>query len=118
MYTERRGPIVNNETQIRDAVIKLEAKMEVLTDSMVSMADSVSKLADLRFEIVSIKKDASVLESRVDRHEDDITTLYNRNRELEKTQDKNSNIIDKIDIFWTAVISGAGAFLWWLLKGG
>lgn len=110
--------IVNNETQIRDAVIKLEAKMEVLTDSMVSMADSVSKLADLRFEIISIKKDTSMLETRADKHDEDINTLFTRTRELEKTQDKNSSVIDKVDVFWTALISGAGAFLWWLLKGG
>ena len=92
--------------------------MEVLTDSMVSMADSVAKLADLRFEIIGIKKDVSLLETKADKHDDDIDVLYARSRELEKTQDKNSKIIDKIDVFWTAVISGAGAFLWWLLKGG
>lgn len=107
---------MNNETQIRDAVIKLEAKMEVLTDSMVSMANSVAKLADLRFELVGIKKDADIIEARVNKHDEDIDTLYNRNAELEKTQVKNSYIISKIDVFWTAIISGGGAFIWWLLQ--
>lgn len=103
--------------EIRDAVIKLEAKMEVLTDSMVSMADSVSKLADLRFELATVKKDNSYLETRVTKHDKDIGSLFDKSRELEKVQDKNSYVVSKIEVFWTALISGAGAFLWWLLKG-
>jgi chromosome segregation ATPase len=107
---------MSNDTQIRDAVIKLEAKMEVMTTSMVSMADSVAKLADLKFEIVSVKKDIAVLESRADKQEENIGDLLERNRQIEKVQDKNTNVISKIEVFWTALITGAAGFLWWLLK--
>jgi predicted RNase H-like nuclease (RuvC/YqgF family) len=106
----------STDTEIRDAVVKLEAKMEVMSESMASMADSVAKLADLRVELVSMKKDTTHLEQRVSRQEKDVDELFTKTRELEKVQDKNTYVIGKIELFWTAVITGAASFLWWMLK--
>lgn len=104
------------QTQIRDAVIKLETKMEVMSESMTSMADSISKLADLRFELVTMKKDTAHIEQRVSRHEQELDQLFEKTRDLEKVQDKNTYVVGKIELFWTALITGAAGFLWWLLR--
>lgn len=105
------------QREIRDAVVKLEAKMEVMSDSMVSMANSVAKLADMRFEIVGIKKDVANLAKETETHAEEIGTLYEKQRELEKAQDKNTYVVGKIELFWTALITGSAGFFWWLLKG-
>lgn len=107
---------MSTDNEVRDAVIKLETKMEVMSDSMISMADSIAKLADLRFELVSIKKDVSILDSRSTKLEDFVSTLAEHQRSLEKAQDKNTYVIGKIEVFWTAIITGGAAFLWWLLR--
>lgn len=107
---------MSTDNEVRDAVIKLETKMEVMSDSMISMADSIAKLADLRFELVSIKKDVSILDSRSTKLEDFVGTLAEHQRSLEKAQDKNTYVIGKIEVFWTAIITGGAAFLWWLLR--
>lgn len=111
----------NDLTQMRDAIVKLETKMEVMSDSMVSLANSVEKLADIRFEIVGIKKDVAALHSIAEKRELEIKEckddLDGRLRELEKVQDKNSYVVNKIEVFWTAIITGGAAFVWWLLKG-
>jgi hypothetical protein len=107
---------MNAENEIRDAVIKLETKMEVMTESMISMASSVSKLADLRYEVLSIKKDVDTLDTRVLKNEKSIDILHVNQITMEKVQVKNSYIIGKVDIFWTALITGAAAFVWWLVK--
>lgn len=104
-------------TQMRDAIVKLETKMEVMTDSMVSLANSVEKLADIRFEIVGIKKDISALHALAEKRESEVDELDGRVRQLEKVQDKNSYVVNKIEVFWTAIITGGAAFIWWLLKG-
>ena len=106
----------STDTEIRDAVVKLETKMEAMSEAMASMADSVAKLADLRIELVAMKKDTAHIEQRVSRQEEDIDTLYSKTRQLEKVQDKNTYVIGKIELFWTALITGAAGFLWWLLK--
>jgi len=107
---------MSTENAIRDAVIKLETKMEVMSDSMISMADSVAKLTDLRYELLAIKKDIDALAARTVKSEDQIVSLYKHQRALEKVQDKNTYVIGKIEVFWTALITGGAAFLWWLLK--
>ena len=63
---------MSTENAIRDAVIKLETKMEVMSDSMISMADSVAKLTDLRYELLAIKKDIDALAARTVKSEDQI----------------------------------------------
>lgn len=107
---------MNEQQQIRDAVIKLEVKMEAMSDSMSVMAEAVTKLSDMRFEIVEIRKDVSLLVNKIDKHEKAILDLQNRQIQLEKAQDKNTYVISKIELFWSALITGGAAFLWWMLK--
>jgi lysozyme family protein len=107
---------MNEQQQIRDAVIKLEVKMEAMSDAMSVMADAVTKLSDMRFEMVEMRKDVSLLVSKIDKHEKAILDLQNRQNQLEKAQDKNTYVIGKIELFWSALITGGAAFLWWLLK--
>lgn len=108
---------MDEQRQIRDAVIKLEAKMEVMSDSMISMADSITKLADMRYELVEMKKDIHAMSDTVKQQQKDISDMYKKQVHLEKTQDKNTYIVGKIEVFWTALITGGAAFLWWLAKG-
>ena len=107
---------MNEQQQIRDAVIKLEVKMEAMSDAMSVMADAVTKLSDMRFEMVEMRKDVSLLVSKIDKHEKAILDLQNRQNQLEKAQDKNTHIIGKIELFWSALITGFAGFLWWMLK--
>ena len=107
---------MNEQQQIRDAVIKLEVKMEAMSDAMSVMADAITKLSDMRFEIVEIRKDVSLLVNKIDKHENAILDLQNKQTQLEKAQDKNTHIIGKIELFWSALITGFAGFLWWMLK--
>ncbi len=105
-----------DENQIRDAVIKLETKMEVMSESMSSMASSVAKLADMRYEIISLKKDVLSNRERADRIEDVVKHLEVNHRQIEKAQNHNSYVVGKIEVFWGALIAGAAGFLWWLAR--
>jgi len=107
---------MNEQQQIRDAVIKLEVKMESMSDSMAAMAEAVTKLSDMRFEVLELRKDVGVLVNKMDKHEEDIEKLQQKQLILEKAQAQNTYVISKIEIFWTAIIAGAGTFLWWLVK--
>jgi predicted translin family RNA/ssDNA-binding protein len=103
--------------QMRDAVIKLEAKMEIMSESMVSLANSVEKLADVKYELVAIKKDVSALHKTADKHDEDIDNVYSKIRDIENIQNKNSYVIGKVELFWSALVAGGASFVWWLLKG-
>ena len=107
---------MNEQNQIRDAVIKLEVKMESMSDSMASMADAVTKLVDMRVEMAAIKKDVNVLSTEIEKQRIELINMYKQQRNLEKIQDKNTYVIGKIEVFWTALVTGAAAFLWWLAK--
>lgn len=107
----------NEYTDIRDAVIKLETKMEVMSDSIVSLADSVSKIADVRYELVVAAKDISNIKEQLRKIETDIDMLFSRQRNLEDVQKNHGFVISKVDAFWTALITGAAAFIWWVIKG-
>lgn len=100
----------------REAVIKLETKMEVMSESMSSMAAAVSKLADMRYEIVALKKDVAANMERAGRIEKTVQRLEQDHRRSEKTQAKNSYVIGKLEVFWGALITGAAGFLWWLVR--
>lgn len=107
---------MSDHNQIRDAVIKLEAKMEVMSDSMSTMAEAVSKLADLRYELKAIKKDTVIIETRVNKHDEEISGIKDAQRVSERQIDQNSFIVKKVDAFIVALITGGAGFLWWLLK--
>ncbi|OOE37408.1 hypothetical protein BZG00_15610 [Salinivibrio kushneri] len=107
---------IESSNDVRDAVIKLEAKTEVMSESMISMADSVAKLADLRFELHSVRKDIDVITEKAEKTQTEVDELKQKIAAVEKVQDKNSYVIGKIELFWGALITGSAAFLWWLLK--
>lgn len=52
---------MSSENEVRDAVIKLEAKMEQIVDMMSTMTTSVAKIADMGYEVREIKKDVKRL---------------------------------------------------------
>lgn len=108
---------MDNDSRLRDAVIKLEAKMEVMTDSMVSLADSVAKLADIKFEIVAMKKDISALHKISEKRDTEIESIGDRLRQVETAQTKTTYVIGKIELLWGAVVTGAVSLAYWLLKG-
>lgn len=107
---------MSTETEVRDAVIKLETQMEGMSASMASMADSVSKLVDIKYELVAVKKDITSLQKDVTNVQKDVSDLNVKHTILDKAQTKNSYVIGKIELFWSAIITGGAAFLWWLLK--
>lgn len=110
-------PPSSDYSEMRDAVIKLETKMEVMSDSMTTMANAVSKLADMKYELVGISKDIATLAKVSEKQDESITLLFKRQRIIEEQQNKNSYILGKVELFWSAVITGSAAFLWWLLRG-
>jgi len=107
---------VEETKQIRDAVVKLEAKMEVMSDSMVSLADSVSKLADIRVELAGMKKDISSIYKISEKRDVELEDMDNRLRYLENANTKNTYVIGKIDLVWGAILTGAVSLVYWLLK--
>jgi hypothetical protein len=107
---------MSTDSQMRDAVVKLETKMEVMSDSMVSMAASVAKLADLRYELVAVKKDIDLLELRNNKNEKIIEEMVKMQSAMQTTQNNNSYVIGKVQLFWTAIVTGAISFAWWKLR--
>ena len=105
-----------NENRIRDAVIKLETKMEIMSESISSMATSVAKLADMRYEVVSIKKDVIANAAKAAKLEDDFAEFRKELSVIEKAQTKNSYVVGKIELFWGALITGAAGFVWWMAR--
>lgn len=108
---------MSDTNEVRDAVIKLEAKMELMSESMVSMADSVAKLADIRFEIVAMKKDIANLHKVAEKRDLEMDNIGDRLRQVENAQNKTTYVIGKIELLWGAVVTGAVSFVYWLLKG-
>jgi len=109
--------VPNNEyTEIRDAVIKLETKMESMSDSMEKLADSVVKIADVRYDILAIQKDVSALKDAVNNQHKDIDKLFTRQRDIESVQLQHAFVVKKVNVFWTAVVTGAVSFFWWVIK--
>ena len=109
---------INNSNEVRDAVIKLEAKMELMSESMMSLADSVSKLADIRYELVGMKKDIAILHQASEKSASDIHAALERVRVLENTSSKTTYVIGKIEILWGAIVTCAVSFLYLLLNKG
>jgi hypothetical protein len=107
---------VDESKQIRDAVVKLEAKMEVMSDSMVSLANSVSKLADIRVELMGMKKDISALYKIAEKREVELDNIEDRVRILEHSNTKTTYVIGKIDLIWGAILTGGVSLVYWLLK--
>jgi chromosome segregation ATPase len=107
---------MNPNTEVRDAVIKLETQMEQMSSSMASMASSVEKLADLRYELKEMSRECTILNSRVAKAEAQLEDLEDKQNELEHTTAKNSYVIGKIELFWGALITGAAGFFWYMLK--
>jgi chromosome segregation ATPase len=108
--------MMSTDTEVRDAVIKLETQMEGMSASMASMADSISKLVDIKYELVAVKKDVASLQTDITKVQKDVSELNAKHTALDKAQTKNSYVIGKIELFWSALITGGAAFLWWLLK--
>ena len=107
---------MDESKQIRDAVVKLEAKMEVMSDSMVSLANSVSKLADIRVELMGMKKDISALYKIAEKREVELDNIEDRVRILEHSNTKTTYVIGKIDLIWGAILTGGVSLVYWLLK--
>jgi hypothetical protein len=116
-YTKGLAVESQEQQQMRDAVIKLETKMEVMSDSMVSLANSVEKLADIKYEIISLQKDIGSLDAISAKRAEDINNLWSHIREIEKSQQTSNYVIGKFEVFLTAIITGSAGFLWWLLTG-
>lgn len=80
---------MSQDYEVRDAVIKLETKMEAMSDSLASMASSIEKLADVKYEIKETKQDIETKYQRylMDYHKVDVT--------LDKIQKDIHSIADK-----------------------
>lgn len=80
--------------EVREAVIKLEAKMEQMSGAIASMAISVEKLADIKYEIKETKKDC---DTNYQKCRDDQNLLVRDFSELRKSQDSLSNKVGEIE---------------------
>lgn len=90
--------------------------MEVMSDSMVSLANSVSKLADIRVELMGMKKDISALYKIAEKREVELDNIEDRVRILEHSNTKTTYVIGKIDLIWGAILTGGVSLVYWLLK--
>lgn len=103
-----------DQREIRDAVIKLETKMEAMSEAMETMANGVAKLADMRYELISLKNDTTMLKSRVDKQEVSLDALFDKHRSLEQQHTKNSYVIGKIEMIWgILLVAGVNALIWY-----
>ena len=113
--------------EIREAVIKLEAKMEQMSEAVTSMSDSVKKLADIRYDLREARKDAennydnckerqALLMSKQEELKRDMDSQWIRLREIGDAQTRNTWVTDIISKGSWLVIGGAVSFIYWMVK--
>lgn len=121
------------ENEVRDAVIKLEVKMEQMSDSLATMAKSMATLADIKYEIKDVKADIDVKFQRylMDYHnvvvqlsemKKDIHSIAEKQRFLEKNGDKNTWFRENsTKLVWGLVFAGISfiiGIISWKVTGG
>lgn len=114
--------------EVREAVIKLEAKMEQMSGAVASMALSVEKLADIKYEIKETKKDC---DSNYQKCRDAQNLLVRDFSELRKSQDnlfskvrdiedktsRNSWFVSNAERLGWIVVTGFVGLLYYVIKG-
>jgi len=113
--------------EIREAVIKLETKMEQMSEAVTSMSESVQKLADIRYDLREARKEAennydnckerqALLMSKQEELKRDMDSQWVRLREIGESQARNTWVTDIISKGSWLVIGGAVSFIYWMVK--
>ena len=112
------------EHEIRDAVVKLEVKMEQMSESLATMAGAIEKLADVKYEIKELKNDMEMKYQRylVDYHKvdagmasinKDILAIAEKHRELETKASRPIWFVENASkLGWMLIASGIGFIVW------
>jgi len=113
--------------EIREAVIKLETKMEQMSEAVTSMSDSVRKLADIRYDLREARKEAennydnckerqALLMSKQEELKRDMDSQWVRLREIGESQARNTWVTDLISKASWLVIGGMVSFIYWMIQ--
>ena len=115
------------DQEIREAVIKLEAKMEQMSGAVQSMAISVEKLADIKYDLREARKDA---ENNYQKCKDNQGQLRNQQEELKKSNDnawrklreiedttsRNAWFVGNAERLGWIVVTGLVGFIYYIMK--
>jgi chromosome segregation ATPase len=113
--------------EIREAVIKLETKMEQMSEAVTSMSDSVRKLADIRYDLREARKEAennydnckerqALLMSKQEELKRDMDSQWIKLREIGESQARNTWVTDLISKASWLVIGGMVSFVYWMIQ--
>lgn len=113
--------------EIREAVIKLETKMEQMSEAVTSMSDSVRKLADIRYDLREARKEAennydnckerqALLMSKQEELKRDMDSQWIKLREIGEAQARNTWVTDLISKASWLVIGGMVSFVYWMIQ--
>jgi len=113
--------------EIREAVIKLETKMEQMSEAVTSMSESVQKLADIRYDLREARKEAennydnckerqALLMSKQEELKRDMDSQWVRLREIGESQARNTWVTDLISKASWLVIGGMVSFIYWMIQ--
>ena len=117
----------DSSTEIRDAVIKLEVKLEQMADSIATMASAIDKLADIKVEIQAVKLTTDSNHARCRERQEqlnnkilvtakDLENLSKEFSECQQQQQKNTWTVSKMEAIWGTVAVGALSFIIWLVQ--
>ena len=113
--------------EIREAVIKLETKMEQMSEAVTSMSDSVRKLADIRYDLREARKEAennydnckerqALLMAKQEELKRDMDSQWIRLREIGESQARNTWVTDLISKASWLVVGGMVSFVYWMIQ--
>jgi chromosome segregation ATPase len=113
--------------EIREAVIKLETKMEQMSEAVTSMSDSVRKLADIRYDLREARKEAennydnckerqALLMSKQEELKRDMDSQWIKLREIGESQARNTWVTDLISKASWLVVGGMVSFVYWMIQ--
>lgn len=112
------------DTEVRDAVIKLEVQMEQMSGALATMAESMRTLADIKYDIKDVKSDIDTRYQRylMDYHnvtaqmskiEKDIHAIAEKQRALENQSTMNTWFRENASkLGWMLIASGIGFIVW------
>lgn len=119
----------DSNRDIRDAVVTLESKMELMSDSIAKLASSVEKMIEVKGEIRQLASDLTHMEElneirRASCHESmakvsrDVHNAWATIRELQDFQKGNSIFIGAFERLAWIIITGVIGAVFFMLQSG
>jgi chromosome segregation ATPase len=118
------------DQELREAVIKLESKLEVMSDSISSLASSVGQLVDVKADCKELAQslkhsnEFNALQFKMSTEEvtktrADIDALWQAFRKINELQAKNNVFISNAErLTWVFVTGFVGVFFYYIQNHG